>query len=275
MASLITRSTTNNPVKDVSQFLREVSGNQNRSEDKSGVFSRFWFRGVNKKFETQLPGVYRNDFKNRANRLEVNADLEGKRLQLECEMLMQFRTTGALFMNGMSEVDIYFYAQHFGMPTRLLDWTTNPLTALFFACDGQSDENGIVYGIDPRKIIPEGAKQKDGQPLPQAVMTMRHPFVQYAVSLSFWTPPQKKHGSHILPIRPDVIPGRISQQSSCFTLHMHLAKDISNPTLYSIHIDHESKSEILKELEYLNVNQFTTYYDLDHLSKNIKESWGV
>ena len=37
--------------------------------------------------------------------------------------------------------------QHFGMPTRLLDVTTNPLVSLYFACESseQSNEDGIVY----------------------------------------------------------------------------------------------------------------------------------
>jgi len=29
------------------------------------------------------------------------------------------------------------------------------------------------------------------------------------------------------------------------------------------------------ELHRLNINQFTTYYDLDHLSKEIKRCWGL
>jgi hypothetical protein len=44
------------------------------------------------------------------------------------------------------------HGQHHGLPTRLLDWTTNPLKALFWAVeDSSSDQsNGVVYAFSPR-----------------------------------------------------------------------------------------------------------------------------
>jgi hypothetical protein len=142
-------------------------------------------------------------------------------------------------------------------------------------------KTGYVYAMNAKKVIPppkENAASAAGKVeqvfLPQATMTMRHRFVEYAIGISFWDEVKEDHESYVLPIRPDTVPGRIGQQSSCFTLHMHLAKPVRNPTLITIRVDRKSKSSILAELHRVNINQFTTYYDLDHLSKEIKRGWG-
>jgi hypothetical protein len=64
-----------------------------------------------------------------------------------------------LSMPGASDWDWLVVAQHHGLPTRLLDWTTNPLVACFFAVSGASrDQDGIIYAhaVEERDIVRDG-----------------------------------------------------------------------------------------------------------------------
>jgi len=107
------------------------------------------------------------------------------------------------------------------------------------------------------------------------VKTMRNPFVEYAIGLSFWNQPRKDRYPYVLPVRPDIVPGRIGQQGSCFTLHMHGVPPATNGTLITIVVDAAGKKTIRGELRKLNINEFTIFGDLDHLSNEIKRTWGV
>jgi hypothetical protein len=96
-----------------------------------------WFRGVKDASLSLLPGAYW-----RANYNEL-------------ETLLQFSQEGRAFAD-IGEVDdwkTYYLAQHNGIPTRLLDWTENFITALFFAIDGWSGETTpCVWIVRPCSI---------------------------------------------------------------------------------------------------------------------------
>ena len=53
------------------------------------------------------------------------------------------------FSECKSALDYLVQMQHYGLPTRLLDMTTNPLVALYFACEQAEDdlEAGILSGV--------------------------------------------------------------------------------------------------------------------------------
>jgi hypothetical protein len=185
-------------------------------------------------------------------------------------MLDEFRTSGATLLNPDAKVEVYFVAQHSGMPTRLLDWTMNPLAALFFAVKKRNeDKDGELLIMDAPKLLPNKPN------VPKSIVGMCHPYAKEAIGVSFWEPKVSLLPALVLPIRPDNQTGRIGQQSSCFTLHMHGAKPCNNPTLSRVRIPGKAKPGMLDELRKLNINEFSIYNDLDHLAQEIRRTRNI
>ena len=72
-------------------------------------------------------------------------------LQFEREIFEDFKRKFALFtdVRPQNDKEFLFLAQHYGLPTRLLDWTYNPLIALYFACNSDFEKDGAVYHCLP------------------------------------------------------------------------------------------------------------------------------
>ena len=79
---------------------------------------------------------------------------KGGLLDIEKKMLHEFKRSNPLLIQPHGAMDDWDYltlGQHFGLPTRLLDWSNNALTALWFAVsstiEGAShpDTYGVVW----------------------------------------------------------------------------------------------------------------------------------
>lgn len=72
-------------------------------------------------------------------------------LEFERYLFEDFKRKYSMFtdVRPKNDKEFLFLAQHYGLPTRLLDWTFNPLIALFFACESNPGIDGIVFRAFP------------------------------------------------------------------------------------------------------------------------------
>lgn len=75
--------------------------------------------------------------------------------EFEKMILSEFRRLSSPYLRKVPNTpsEWILHAQHHGLPTRLLDWTANPLKALYFAVeDKQNNNDGVVWSWDSFRI---------------------------------------------------------------------------------------------------------------------------
>ena len=104
----------------------------------------FIYRGHGRKNYKLLPGVLRTKSLSAGTWVTEYA-------QVEYNILNDFIAETCRFVQNIPENDISAWleiAQHFGAPTRLLDFTENPLVALYFACCEANEEDACVWLVN-------------------------------------------------------------------------------------------------------------------------------
>lgn len=158
--------------------------------------------------------------------------------------------------------------QHYGLPTRLLDWTESAIAALYFACQ-QTESDGAVFILNPvelnRLSYPRKPRVLDPEEDKQLILSYLKSGVQGT-----------KRGSYPLAVSPIWNSERLMIQKGKFTLHGNrLTLRGKIPSLACLLVLREIKETLLLELERVGVDEMTLFPELEHACIHLKRHYGL
>ncbi len=204
-------------------------------------------------------------------------------------MLDAFKRKAKPFMKYTPENNLewMFIAQHHGLPTRLLDWTTNPLIALFFAaleaetasgggaascrafmeeCDLRED-GFAIFAIDPDKINMAAISIDEPLDLTRYDSIMASYLDPMSYEIEAYSP--------ICILAPHIAT-RIRAQSGVFTLHGSNVFPIEDyagfrPNITKIFIPNTATQDIRNSLRNMGVTRSFAYPSLDSVAIDVAD----
>lgn len=262
MASVNVRS-----LRDIPHLVSEVASLPSPRQ--------YWFRGQGCDSFDLSPSLWRH-----LKASDGGGEVEPKQiLEMEHRLLTRFRQRSLPYWPAgypQSEWEHLFAMQHYGVPTRLLDWSTNLLISVYFALDHDSKHcscktdlcKPTIWLLDPVKMN-QTNKRLDG--LPVGVLATSdediRPWSPGVEETRFAPDPVALHGTY----NND----RISAQSGAFTVGGKTVKplnelELADGVLHKIILE-APREEIQTQLKLLGLTKSAVYPGLAELAYDITQ----
>lgn len=191
----------------------------------------------------------------------------------ETHYFNRFKQDASLILSNKptNEFEWLFLMQHYGMPTRLLDWSESPLISLYFAITAEPSKDGALWVLLPT-ILNQKNRYKPDYTFEIPSFEDEH-LTNYKPTII-----ASERKSSLLPMAA-IAPrnsSRMQAQQGVFTIchreniGIEDAGDDPRDHIWKYIIPTASKPLILSELKLLGINKFQLFPELDSLSENFK-----
>ena len=252
--------------------------------------------------ESDLEVFYRGHSNKNKYKLEPSLfrkDDDGNYLYLENEHILYREllvSNSADFQSDEYTLDKLVRMQHYSLPTRLLDITSNPLIALYFACKSAPNEDGevIIFSMPRKEVkyfdsdvascianlarLPKGQKDKisfevEGFNDQTSVKRLIHFIKEEKPYFESKIIPDDLR--KIICVKGKQSNDRISSQSGAFLLYGldSVMDEEGTPEISVTRITVDNKEKILKELDLLNINESTVFPYIENSAKYVAEKY--
>lgn len=275
------KKSTNPKVTTVQGFIGKVLS----SERESG--SEVFYRGHSNKSKYKLePSLFRKDD-------------DGNYLYLDNEHILYRElivSNSADFQSDEYTLDRLVRMQHYSLPTRLLDITSNPLIALYFACKSALEEDGevIIFSMSRGEVkyfdsdvascisnlarLPKEEKDNinlEGEDFNAQVSVKR--LVHFIREEKPYFEPKiiPDDLRKIVCVKGKQSNDRISSQSGAFLLYGldAVMNEEGTQEITVTRITVANKPAILKELDLLNINESTVFPYIENSAKYVADKY--
>jgi hypothetical protein len=229
-----------------------------------------WFRGCGKSSYLLKPSLYRY------SKTKTIKEL----VETEYKILTRFKQRSIPFHNAPlnNDLETLFLMQHYGIPTRLLDWTENPFIALYFAVKSAKrndyQSNAAVWILDPYLWTAHALTDKDAEikSSNDSDVTRYTPQNKYSLMPEKALPIYGSHNSQRIVAQRGVFVIFGSEKSS-------MQKQYSKNTfpqdcLIKVILDKNNLPALLNSILESGITESVVFPDLDGLAEEIKRIFG-